>query len=349
MKKSLTRQSNIELLRIIAMLMVITLHVCNAFGSWLVPRVTAHPFHWLGIILTNTACIGCVDIFVLITGWFGTRFKLSGALKLVFQVVFIASCMFVMLWALGYSLPNNWHYYVQAYWSYWFACSYLVLYLLTPALNAFVEQADERSLRRFLITFYAFVVPLSYFFTDLGRGFSAIAFVGLYLLGRYLRLYFSPRLGDDFSKWKLGSIWLGITVLVAGLLWTCTLTSQTATTYMVNVLFAYTDPLVIIGSSALLLCFARMKLQSHVVNWLAMGSFAAYLMHQQLYVRPHFFKWFTDLDARFTTLPYMLLAAGSIMGVYLLACLLDVVRRWAWKGIMAITRFKTTPNITQNE
>lgn len=200
MKKSLTRQSNIELLRIIAMLMVITLHVCNAFGSWMVPRITAHPFHWLGIIFTNTACIGCVDIFVLITGWFGTNFKFNGALKLVFQVIFTASCMFLLLWAMGYQLPNNWHYYVQAYWSYWFACSYLVLYLLTPALNAFIQQTDERGLRVFLLTFYAFVVPLSYFFNDIGRGFSAVSFVGLYLLGRYLRLYLSPRLGEKYSK-----------------------------------------------------------------------------------------------------------------------------------------------------
>lgn len=341
MKKSLTRQSNIELLRIIAMLMVITLHVCNAFGSWMVPRITAHPFHWLGIIFTNTACIGCVDIFVLITGWFGTNFKFNGALKLVFQVIFTASCMFLLLWAMGYQLPNNWHYYVQAYWSYWFACSYLVLYLLTPALNAFIQQTDERGLRVFLLTFYAFVVPLSYFFNDIGRGFSAVSFVGLYLLGRYLRLYLSPRLGEKYSKWKLASIWIGISVLICATLWTCTLTSQTATTYLVNILFAYTNPLVIIASSALLLCFARMKFQSYVVNWLALGSFAAYLVHQQLYVRPHFFHWFTDLDARFGTLAYMALALLSILAVYLFSCLLDTLRRTVWKGLVCLFHRKS--------
>ena len=132
------RQSNIELLRIFAMLMVVALHATfETFGYARASAVQAHPGSWLGIITTASACLGSVDLFVLITGWFGTTFRPKGALKLVLQVAYISIIMTLFAWLMDFKLPTKVMDYFRPLWSYWFVCSYLVLYLLTPVFNAF--------------------------------------------------------------------------------------------------------------------------------------------------------------------------------------------------------------------
>jgi len=65
----MSRQSNFELLRILAMLFVLILHTTYSVFDF--PKghlVQAAPFSWLGIILTAQATVCAVNTFVLITG-----------------------------------------------------------------------------------------------------------------------------------------------------------------------------------------------------------------------------------------------------------------------------------------
>lgn len=247
------RQSNIELLRIFAMLMVVALHATfETFGYARASAVQAHPGSWLGIITTASACLGSVDLFVLITGWFGTTFRPKGALKLVLQVAYISIIMTLFAWLMDFKLPTKVMDYFRPLWSYWFVCSYLVLYLLTPVFNAFVEKSDERSLRHFLITFYVCVIPASFVFTDLHNGFAAVPFMGLYLLGRYLRLYLAPRL-EQVKPWKLLSTWIACIAFMTLLVWGASMIDQSYTTAIIPLYVSYTNPLLIIASASLLL------------------------------------------------------------------------------------------------
>ena len=78
----LARQSNMELLRIVAMLMVMVLH--TGYASFGYPRTVwlqAEPLRWLGLTMTEVYTVACVNIFVLITGWFGTTFRTKGAVR----------------------------------------------------------------------------------------------------------------------------------------------------------------------------------------------------------------------------------------------------------------------------
>lgn len=127
------RKSNMELLRIVAMLMVLILHA--TFETMHYPNsslVREAPASWLGIILTNQTCLCCVDVFVLITGWFGTHFKLQNVWKLVYQVAFISLAITaaVSLWSGG--LPGSPLQIAQSVLGYWFINSYLIMYVLSP-------------------------------------------------------------------------------------------------------------------------------------------------------------------------------------------------------------------------
>lgn len=84
-----TRNSSIELLRIIAMLFVV-LHHAN-FPSLGVPTQSEFlqsPI-WIGCrTIGESMTLVCVNIFILISGWYGIVYKKKGVLSLVFTSLF---------------------------------------------------------------------------------------------------------------------------------------------------------------------------------------------------------------------------------------------------------------------
>lgn len=84
-------QSNIELLRIITMLLIVLLH-CNYFALGGQSTFDIHSAKGFTRVLCEQLTIVGVDVFVLISGWFGIHAKLKGAFSLLFQVVFFFSC-----------------------------------------------------------------------------------------------------------------------------------------------------------------------------------------------------------------------------------------------------------------
>ena len=331
------RQSNIELLRIIAMLMVLTLHATfETFGYARIAAIQHAPLRWLGIISAAAASMVCVDTFVFITGWFGTRFRLQGVVKLVGECTFIALSMFGVLWLLGYQLPTHLFDFLKSIWSYWFVRAYLLLYLFTPVLNRFVDESSERQLRNFLICYLIISIPHSFVSSDTARGFSSVSFMGLYLMGRYLRLYLGPRL----KRWPRRRF-LGIYALcafsMALLLWGSAFCSKSFHNWFVPVFTAYSNPFVMLGAACLLLYFSRLHFTSKTVNWLAAGSFAAYLTHQQCYVRTHYFELIRYIDQQVSQpVLCVLCVIGAVLIIYLLSALLDSV----WRAIYSILNRK---------
>ena len=74
---------------------------------------------------------------------------------------------------------------------YWFVRAYIILYLFSPALNAYVDHVSRQHLKAFLIAFY--IAQIVYRFYNYGGwyagGYSPLSFMGLYTLARYMRLY----------------------------------------------------------------------------------------------------------------------------------------------------------------
>ncbi len=314
MKK--TRQSNIELLRILAMVMVMVLHAnFETLGYPRPHKVEAEPMMWAGMMLTEELCICCVDVFVLITGWFGVHFRWRNFLRLCFLTLFVSQAMNLAVWAAKGAAPGDWFQLLRASWQYWFIASYLLLYLFTPALNAFVEQQGAKGLQRFLVGFYLFVVPFSYALSDLQRGFSAICFMGLYLLGRYLRLHLAPRL-ERVPRSRFLWLYFGLSVGMALAYWAHIYFRNPWLPQLPNVVTSYSNPLTILAAACLLLYFSRLQLQKGWVNWLAAGSLAVYLTHQQIFVRPEFFKLLREVDKALPSPLYPLGAAAVLAVVY---------------------------------
>ena len=73
------RQSNFELLRIVAMIFILILHVDHlSFGFPSTQEIAASPFSAFLRTWLETIAVVAVNSFVLISGYFGIRYRWSG-------------------------------------------------------------------------------------------------------------------------------------------------------------------------------------------------------------------------------------------------------------------------------
>lgn len=148
------RESNIELLRIVAMFLVVLSHF-YVHGRW--PIVETISFNNVTIYALDVGEIG-VTAFVLISGYFliEQSFDLTKLVKLVLQMWFYGIGLLVFAYMFDTRVITSkyfWGSMLPFYSLNWFAKAYLLLYLLFPVLNRFVKYYNQRKLEAFILVF----------------------------------------------------------------------------------------------------------------------------------------------------------------------------------------------------
>lgn len=89
MKKVLKeRTSNLELLRVILMLMIFVLHYILGTNAIIESRIYSIDYYLINLI--EALCIVSVNCFILLSGYFLVKFKFSKIIKLILQAKFYA-------------------------------------------------------------------------------------------------------------------------------------------------------------------------------------------------------------------------------------------------------------------
>ena len=287
-----TRESSFELLRLIAILMVVVGHINGiAFDPISHADVLSSPVTCFSRMFLGRLCVIGVDIFILISGYFSIKPKLKSILNFAFLIFFWRVLMYVVQGTLGYfefrastavAMINPL--------KIWFIRDYVTLMIMAPMLNTFCEKLTDRQLLKaigvyYIIAFVAdYVIPLKYWGL-MGGGYSAMWFFGLYMIGRYLGMYGLGRW--NISIRRLNLIYCGVSLLSAAILFTAVYIS--ANTWVRDkvgcVLSYYTSPFVLLAAIAVFMIFAKLHFTSRFVNYAAMSVFPIYLSHSPT-------KWF---------------------------------------------------------
>lgn len=188
------RQSGVELLRIIAIFMVLAGHAnARVLGLPLPSDFVSSTSSSVVRMLLSSVVVAGVDIFVMISGWFGIHAKPRGLAKLLFQVFFLLWGIYAVFLLTGHATLNAHDIKVCLTLTeeYWFVMAYIGLYVLSPVLNAFVEKASKREFQMVLAAFYVFQCYYCWVSgtVDYFSGYSVTFLCGLYLTARYFRLY----------------------------------------------------------------------------------------------------------------------------------------------------------------
>ncbi|MBD5458330.1 MAG: acyltransferase [Lachnospiraceae bacterium] len=341
------RYANFELLRIVAMLMIIALHYLvkgNVAAPYTESRSAVNYAAWF----VEAFCIVAVNCYVLLSGYFlvESEWKPGRVLSLLCQILFYSLlvpvamlCIGMLSWGelglydwIGFLFPIETEH-------YWFATAYLFLYLFAPVLAAGIKKMEKKTLQKVIVLLLLFfsvgksVLPFS-LVTD-RYGYDYGWFLCLFLVAAYLRLY-----GCRWLEEKSHGLWLYIGMCVciftvsaaAGLLGD----KVEAFAYYAEMPYTYNHLLCLFGAVGLFFAFKKMRLRegraAGIIRRIAPYTFGVYLLHEHILVRYEWLNWLQVDTVResFLFLPHML---WCICVVFLAGILVDFVRAYLFEKV----------------
>lgn len=197
---SSSRHEGLDLAKVAAMCMVVTLHVFS-HGGVIGGSEALTGAHWYACNFIKYLCFGAVNCFVLISSYFLSKAHLRAkrAVSFVLQVLFYSVALYLVAVAIGEIEPTDGEQLTKAVFplstsQYWFASSYIGLYLLSPLLNSGIRGLSRRQhlASTVILLVMTAVLPGIFPFADtwkVERGYSLIWFIALYVLAAYIGKY----------------------------------------------------------------------------------------------------------------------------------------------------------------
>ena len=352
------RKSNFELLRIVAMLMIVAHHLAvhgvqqvlssdNAYRAWAAGTMVNRLFTLLFVPGGATG----VALFFMLTGYFLAGKQRASVLKVCLQTVFYGfavSVVFVILpviqklFGIGYTFSEFSftekirlllrYVFMPISSGWWFVSAYVLLVLTAPRINQFLAKLNKAGFMRLLAVtwFFWFSCQLVFggAYVALGRAFF------FYILGAYCRLFEHSEQEKPQVR-HIALFVLGWLLFVVSPLYRTALRSisievtgipQIVATYLVSGLQNCVS--VPLCAWSLFAIFARMSVPpSRRINTIAATTFGVYLLHDSNITRQLIWNGILRVsDAQFLSPYFPLLALADILAVFAICSAIDYLR-----------------------
>ncbi|MBR3102923.1 MAG: GNAT family N-acetyltransferase [Lachnospiraceae bacterium] len=360
MQSKKPREAKFEVLRVIAMLMVIMLHYLDKGG--LLHRLDGdHSGSNLAFWFLEAFCLVSVNLYVMISGYFliDSRFTLRRLVKLWCEVFFYsvlvaAICLITGIADRGTYLNfyNLQYFFLPAVNNhYWFASSYLLLYLFSPFLGAAVKKMSKQQHLMLLLTLLCVLsLPKSLVPAELAmddHGVSILWFLCLYIVAAYIRLHGIPFLQTGKKSllcYGICAVMIPLGMLMVGGLRQMVVDSAAEAAakaetfrfgfldqgfaYLLTTMDDYNHILVLCASVGLFCFFVNWKpkknLVMDVLARIAPYTFGVYLLHEHLLLRYAWPEWLGVNKAYGPArILHMLL---SVLIIFIVGILVDALR-----------------------
>ena len=278
--KKCNRDTKFELLRIIAMILII-LHHYSYHGGLLDSHVEGIN-KYIGIFIALGGKIG-VNLFVLISGYFliKSKFRIKKVFELILQVYFYSILLMIINLLLNNNVTkemiiNSLLPFVNLY---WFFKVYILLYLFSPCINKIIRKLSKIEYASLIGVLFIIICVISPLLKIKFLGNIYFCFLLMYLIGGYIRVF-------DF---KFQTIWdkqlINISMIIILFLINLQIYQLVPLQYFkYNLRISETFLPVVIISIITFVSFKQIKMkESKIINSIAGASFAAYLLHDNTY------------------------------------------------------------------
>lgn len=337
------RNSNIELFRIVLMLMIV-LHHFIVHGMELenldtnsmhVTKYTPYLFFLNGFLVVAVNC------YILISGFYGIRVRAITVLSFIAQTSFYSIFLFCLQSLIvkhtidTKAIVSGLFPLSRALW--WFITTYFGLYIISPLLNLANLHLSKARFTYVLIAFAFINCILGFVFqpANLGvlRGYSLTSFIFIYLLGQYLSKYGVLRMKRPLLMYVACSVLVFLMSYLVFLYWKQNLSFR---------IFSYSNPVVILSSVSLFLVFQKFSINSRFINKIAGSVFGIYLIHEHPGVGPSLYKIIAGLQHS-STIPGFFLKILLIGIVVMIVCLvIEYIRAAIFKPFVNYVNDKFT-------
>lgn len=275
------RESNIELLRIVSMIMIIGLHYFNGSMGGALKYTNSGGVNWYIIRFIESMFIMSVNIFVLITGFCMINKKevrlkkiIDLYIKLTILNVFIYITFIILkieTFSVKLLIKNS---LPLLYSEYWFFKIYIALFLLIPFINSLLTRLDEREYKRLLIIL---IVVFSIYDSIMTNkvvndgGYGIVNFIVIYTIGGYIRLHYKNRRSSLF--WSSG--YMLFSIITFGSIFIPIINNNSCNyNFITNIL----------GAVCLFNAFNKLKIRNNFINKIASSIFGIFILHLNPYL-----------------------------------------------------------------
>jgi len=342
------RASNIELLRIFAIFIIIVHHFC-VHGIFDYQHLSFNKIYFINNLISVIFAFGGkigASIFVLISGYYliDLKFKLSHFLN-IFLKTFIYSFLiyFIFSYFNIFTIPNylKIENFLPLDFGYWFIGTYLVLYLLFPCINSFINAISENSLKYFL--FILLILWYVFEFFGFKCSFSNLGcFIYLYIIGACIK------------KQKINILnnlkYLLIISIVSLIFIVFFCTAMLGRQDIVNLwsfsfLFDLNSIFVLVFSLTIFNIFLKLKFkQNKILNYISSSVLGIYLIHDNCIVRKFLWKDILNVADCIKSEYYIFYVLVISFCVFLICFLLDSIFSYFY-GKIFLNMFNKTDKI----
>lgn len=279
------REINIDLLRVVAMVMVVVLHLS---ASYVELRKSPQDTDFIIANILQSFTRVCVPIFILITGKYLINKKIDD-LKNFYKNTFRRIVFPFLIWLVIYtvfqlvlSMKNHDKsafeivtdvFKGKIFYHLWYIYMIIPLYIVVPFLNKKIVSKNLKIITFSLISFGILHNALSYIFFDISFIwiFWFIDYLGLFYLGYYLSKEIPKQKGRPYLYgYLLVSIILSLTSYFF------------INKYDTDYWYTYLNPLIILSSAFILKFFLSLNIDSSLSKYiirLSDNSYGIYLSH----------------------------------------------------------------------
>ena len=336
--------ANIELLRIVSMLMVVMLHYLGK--GELLPATTG-PMKLNGYVAwgMESLSIVAVNVYMLISGYFlvESGFKLHRVIELWCQVLFYTILVPLVLIAIGI-LPTSIfsiYYLLQTVLPvqmehYWFITAYIIMYLLSPVLSVAAKNMSRESLRGTIIGLLLFfavsksVLPFELVVDN--KGYDGLWFICVFLVAAYMRLYGIPFFTSKENGRRGWLVYLVGCAGIYGVMLAVRLVylKTGSLDHFIGGTYHYNHVLNLLAAVGLFYAFSYLKfdgdkLWAKLICKVAPYTLGVYLLHEQMDIRYLWPKWL-GASAEGNVFLFVIRSLLTVLLVFAVGILADMVR-----------------------
>ncbi len=328
------RNSNLELLRIISIILIIAHHYA---GHGFVIENMPYSFNqYLIGFLVLGGKLGVV-CFILISGFFmcETKFSIKKLIKLIGEAWFYLLVIGILFnTILTPTIPIDFTVILKStipiiYDQNWFITDYIMLMIISPVLNIIIKNISKESYQKMLIIGFILYSVLPIFIFASLNNTSFVGFIYLYFVAGYMRKFLQVQ--NSPKRYFLKASIINFMVILSSILFIFLGHKFNLTIFIVNNAYfsSLNSPFTLLIGIELFIFFLKLKpFTSKIINKIASTTLGIYLIHDNFLLRPYLWGGGILNNLNYVNSPFLFLhAIISIIGVFIVCVIIDLIRQ----------------------
>jgi surface polysaccharide O-acyltransferase-like enzyme len=334
-----SRLANMELLRCVAMMMVVVLHYLGKGGILADLSETGNTGYGMAAWVLECFAIVAVNSYMLLSGYFAKKaeFKLSRLVRLYVQVWLYSVVIGFLAYFIGIYPAEEFsvHYVLTLIFPitmghYWFMSAYVLMYILIPLLGAGLRSMNRKQMQAAIILLLLFncilksVIPARLEMD--AQGYDCLWYLCMFVIGLYI-----SRFGAQITRASQGAaLYIAGVALTFGELMLLHLVYVRTGSFghIMKISIEYNHIFPLIASLGLFTMFININLKgkiSDIILKLGPYTLGVYLLHENIAVRYEWQKWLGAERINSVT-ALLLWTAAAVITVFAAGIAIDFVR-----------------------